>query len=152
MYTVLALWFLKNNIDKNLAVFLSPSIHYLEILCIFVSFNNRCHWETEIGVYLEQRCCSPAYHLISPGGPQSKHFSVSCGWSRCRIWKSNVCLSGNGLWGNRDQVCVCAFLSLFLNFSSYLSAFLRLFSLLFKYCIFSANRSFIYSKCLTEIL
>lgn len=94
----------KESIVMRVWLFYKPFFIY--IFC-FVFFICRCHWKTEIGIYLKQRCCSPAYHFISPRGPQSEHSSISCGWSRCGIWKSNVCLSGNGLWGNEDSLTPC---------------------------------------------
>lgn len=61
----------------------------------------RCNRETEVGVYSESRCRSTAHYFISPWSPQKQHLGVShCGCRR-RIWKSDVCLLGNWLWGNK---------------------------------------------------
>lgn len=112
---------LENNCDVNLAV-LEPLFSLSGVFLCFVSIH-RCHWETEIGVHLEQRCCSSTYHFISTRGSQSKHFSVSRSWSRCGIWKSNVCLSGNGLWG------ISYLLTIFFYYYYVPNAFLKYFGM-----------------------
>lgn len=90
--------FSRKSWDVNCSEYLLLSGNFV----CFVVCHCRCHRKAEIGVHFEQRCCSPPYHFISLGGSQSKHFSIPCSWSWCGIWKSYVCLSGNGLWGNGD--------------------------------------------------
>lgn len=137
-------------------LFYKPFFTFSGNFICFVFFICRCHWKTEIGIYLKQRCCSPAYHFISPRGPQSEHSSISCGWSRCGIWKSNVCLSGNGLWGNRDSLTPCSlplypFLLLPLpphdGFFDSPQCFPDYFFIVLS-CSYFANKSFLFSKCL----
>lgn len=76
-----------------------------------LSFSYRCNWKAEAGVYFEQRCCCSSHHFLPTGSPQGQYLGLPCGGSRCGIWKPNVCLSGNGLWGEKNLIFLCCLLS-----------------------------------------
>ena len=74
-------------------LYLVKSILYLCMFC-------RCNWKTEVGVYSESRCRSAPDYFLPTWSPQKQYFGVPHCGCRCRVWKSNVCLPGNRLWGN----------------------------------------------------
>lgn len=76
-------------------------------------FSYRCDWKAEAGVYFEQRCCCSSHHFLPTGSPQGQYLGLPCSGSWCRIWKPNVCLSGNGLWGEKNLISLCCLLSCF---------------------------------------
>lgn len=81
------------------------------VLQVLLSFPCRCYWKAEAGVYLEQRCCCSSHHFLPTGSPQGQYLGLPCGRSRCGIWKPDVCLSGNGLWGEKNLISLCCLLS-----------------------------------------
>lgn len=74
---------------------------------VLLPFSCRCYWKAEAGVYLKQRCCSSAHHFLPAGSPQGQYLGLPRGGSRRGIWKPNVCLSGNGLWGEKTLAALC---------------------------------------------